>query len=182
MRRPLMRLSAVLAASALCFAFGIPSLGLGSTANVSSGATIPVCGGGNFVGGWVGRNGATGTSIMDLAFINDGHNTCRLTGYPTIQGYRNGREYTLAAGHLKDQPFDISPTIVAPRMSAEMVLTSSASCNALNTGNQTAIKKVIAKNTYTVSVKFPHSNDAIYIYGLSIDVACGLNITELGWR
>jgi hypothetical protein len=33
-----------------------------------------------------------------------------------------------------------------------------------------------------VGVKFPHSNDEIYIYGLSVDVACGLNITQLGWR
>jgi hypothetical protein len=66
---------------------------------------------------------------MDLAFINDGHKTCRLAGYPTIQGYRNGREYQLAAGHLKNQPFDFSPTIVAPRMSTEMVLTTSAVCN-----------------------------------------------------
>lgn len=182
MRRSSMRLSAALAASTLWLAFGVPSLGVESIANVSSAATVPVCGGGNFVGGWVGRNGATGTSIMDLAFVNEGHNTCRLSGYPTVQGYRNGREYPLAVGHLKGQLFDISPTIVGPRMSAEMVLTTSDSCNALNTGNQTQINKVIAKNTYTVSVKFPHSNDPIDIYGLNIDVACGLNVTELGWR
>jgi len=182
MRRSWMRLSVVFAASALSSSVGIPSLGLGVIANVASASTIPACSGENFAGGWVGQNGATGTSIEDLAFINDGHNTCRLAGYPTIQGYRNGREYPLAAGHLKDQPFDISPTIAGPRMSAEMVLTTSDSCNAMNTGNQTAIKKVIAENTYTVSVKFPHSNDPIYIYGLSINVACGLNITGLGWR
>ena len=179
MRRLSMRMSVAFATSALWFAVGIPSLGLGSGANLASASTIPVCIGSNFMGGWVGKNGATGTSIFDLAFINVGHDTCRLAGYPTIQGYR---EYPLSAGHLKDQPFDISATIVAPRMSGEMVLTTEALCNALNTGNQTAIKKVITNHTYTVSVKFPHSNDPIYIYGLSIDVACGLNITGLGWR
>ncbi|HUY42652.1 MAG TPA: DUF4232 domain-containing protein [Acidimicrobiales bacterium] len=182
MRFPKVRLSAVFAASALWLVVGIPSLGLGISANLASASTIPLCGGNNFVGGWVGVNGAGGTSIFDIAFINEGHNTCRLTGYPTIQGYRNTREYSLAVGHMKDSPFGISSTIVAPRMSAEMVLTTSALCDALNSGSRTAIEKVIAKNTYTVSVKFPHSNDPIYIYGLSIDVACGLNSTQVGWR
>jgi hypothetical protein len=177
-----MRLSAVFAASALWFAAGVPPLDAGGVANMTPASTIPFCGGENFVGGWVGQNGATGTSIEDLAFINDGHVTCRLAGYPTIQGYQNGLEYPLTAGHLKDQVFDISPTTLGPRMSAEMVLTTSASCNAMNSGNQTAIKKVIAKDTYTVSVKFPHSNDPISIYGLNVNVACGLNITGLGWR
>jgi hypothetical protein len=176
--RRLTRWSGVCIVSALWLTIGIPSLGL----NPASASTMPRCSGSDFVGGWVGKNGATGTSIFDLAFINEGHGTCRLAGYPTIQGYRNGREYPLAAGHLKSQEFDISPTNVAPRMSAEMVVTTEGLCNALNSGNQTAIKKVIAKNTYTLSIKFPDSNDPIYIYGLSIDVACGLNVTGLGWR
>lgn len=134
------------------------------------------------MGGWVGQNGATGTSIYNLAFINDTHKTCRLAGYPTIQGYRNGREYHLAVGHLKGQLFDLLPTVVAPRMSGEMDLTTSASCNALNSGNRTAVKNIIAKNTYSVSIEFPHSTYPIFIDGLSIDVACGLNITGVGWR
>jgi hypothetical protein len=182
MRLPKARSSVVFAASALWLVVGIPSLGSGSSAQMASASTIPPCIGSNFVGGWVGANGAGGTTILDLAFINEGHATCRLTGYPTIQGYRNTREYPLVAEHLKDQTFDISPTIVAPRMSGEMVMTTSALCDALNSGNRTAINKVIAKDTYTVSVKFPHSNDPIYIYGLSVDVACGLDITQLGWR
>jgi hypothetical protein len=181
MRRPMIKMSAVFAAAALWLVVGVPSLGSGSSA-LASGSTTPLCSGNNFVGGWVGVNGAGGTSIFDLAFINEGHAACRLTGYPTIQGYRNSREYPLVAGHVKDSPFDISPTIVAPRMSGEMVLTTSALCDALNSGNRTAIKEVIAKDTYTVSVKFPHSNDPIYIYGLSVDVACGLDITQVGWR
>jgi hypothetical protein len=161
---------------------GIPSFCSGSSANLASASTIPLCNGNNFEGGWVGANGAGGLSIFHIAFINEGHATCRLTGYPTIQGYRNTREYPLVVEHMKDQPFNISSAIVAPRMSGEMVLTTSALCDALNTGSHTAIKKVIAKNTYTVSVRFPHSNYPIYIYGLSVDVACGLGITQLGWR
>jgi Protein of unknown function (DUF4232) len=149
---------------------------------VASAATLPLCRGNNFLGGWVGQNGATGTFIIDLAFINDGHSTCRLAGYPTIQGYRNGREYPLVAGHLKSQLFDILPTVVAPRMSGEMIVTTSASCNALNSGSRAAINTVIAHNTYSISVTFPHSRYPIFIDGLSVDVACGLNITGVGWR
>lgn len=170
----------VAALMALSLAVGIQISG--SLTGVASASTIPLCGGTNFLGGWVGQNGATGISIIDLAFINDGHKTCRLAGYPTIQGYRNGREFPLVAGHLKNQLFDILPTIVAPRMSGEMVLTTSASCNGLNSGSRTAIDRVIAENTYSVSIEFPHSNYPIFIDGLSIDVACSLNITGVGWR
>jgi hypothetical protein len=170
----------VAALLALSVAVGAPISG--SFASATSASTVPLCGGTNFLGGWVGQNGAFGTSIYDLAFINDTHKTCRLSGYPTIQGYRNGHEYHLTAGHLRNQIFDLLPTVVAPRMSGEMVLTTSASCNALNSGNRTAINSVIAKNTYAVSIEFPHSPDPIFIDGLSIDVACGLNITGVGWR
>lgn len=176
------RLRVVVAAFSLGTTFMVPSLGLAGGAKVAFAATIPRCGGANFVGGWVGKNGATGTSTVELAFVNQGHQTCRLGGFATIQGYRNGREYPLAAGHLKSQVFDISPTIVGPQMSGEMVITTSGLCNALNSGNRSDINRVIAKNTYTVSVKFPHSNTAVDIFGLHIDVACGLNISAVGWR
>lgn len=171
---------ALAALMAVCVAVGVPIFD--SLTIAASASTAPPCGGKNFLGGWVGQNGATGTLIYDLAFINDGHGTCRLAGYPTIQGYRNGHEYRLAAGHLKSQLFDILPTVVAPRMSGEMVLTTSESCNALNGGNRTVINKVIANNTYSVSIEFPYSKEPIFIDGLNIDVACSLNISGVGWR
>ena len=166
----------------LALGLGVGITTLGTVSSVASASTIPLCGGSNFLGGWVGQNGAGGTLIIDLAFINNSHETCRLAGYPTIQGYRNGREYHLVAGHINGRLFDIFPTVVAPRMSGEMVLTTSASCNALNSGSRTTINKVMAKNTYTISLEFPQSNVPIFINGLSIDVACGLNVTGLGWR
>jgi len=176
------RLSTVFVVSAISMMLGTPSINQGGGANKASASTIRLCNGSNFVGGWVGAEGAGGLSIFDIGFINEGHETCRLAGYPTIQGYKNGREYLLMTKHVTNHTFAISSTIVAPRMSGEMVITTSALCDALNTGSRTTIKKVIAKDTYTVGVKFPHSNDEIYIYGLSVDVACGLNITQLGWR
>jgi hypothetical protein len=182
MRRPYLKLSAVIAASGLSLVFGFPPLGSESHTLAASGVTVPFCSGSNFVGGWVSTNGAGGMSFFEVAFINEGNTTCRLTGYPTIQGYRNNREYPLTVGHMGDSLFDIVPTVVAPRMSGEMVLATSAFCDALNTGSHAAIQKTIVKNTYTVSVKFPHFNDPISIDGLRVDVACGLDITQVGWR
>jgi hypothetical protein len=156
-------------------------LGAGPDSAVASGSSIRACGGGSFWGAWVGKNGATGTNIYELAFINRGHTSCHLGGYPTVLGYRDGRGYALKAGHLNGKLFDLSPTVVGPRMSGEMVLTTRNDCNALNTGSRRQIEKVIDDNSYEVSINFPHSTAAVIVYGLDVDVACGLNITELGW-
>ncbi len=40
-----------------------------------------------------------------------------------------------------------------------------------------AITSVIAANTYTVSIEFPNSSQPFFIYGLHVDVACGLHAT-----
>ncbi len=183
MRHVAIRTLFVTAVMALSCVLGAPVLGSGAIGAVASAPTVSACSGDNFWGGWVGKNGAGGTSIFNVAFVNDGHSTCRLSGFPTIQGYKNGREYPLTAGHMNGRLFDIYPTDVAPRMAAAMVITTADDCNALNTGGQTAIKKVIAKDTYPeISVKFPNSNNPVYVYGLALDVACGLDVTIVGWR
>jgi len=175
------RSSVIAAVCALVIVIAVPSFTIAGPSNAAFASNVPRCGGENFVGGWVGKNGATGTSIFELAFVNEGHLTCRLAGYPTIQGYRNGHQYPLKTGHLKGAIFVVYPTVVRPQMSAEMVVTTSGLCSALNSGNRANINKVIADNTYSLSVKFPESNTAIPIYGLDVDVACGLNVTALGW-
>jgi hypothetical protein len=182
MRHASIRMFLVSSLMTVSYGVVVPALDSGST-GVASASTIAACQGNDFWGGWVGRNGATGTLIYNVAFINDGQASCRLSGFPTVQGYKNGREYPLTAGHIKGPAFAIYPTVVAPRMSAVMVITTMDDCNALNSGDQTEIKKVIAKNTYPeMSVKFPNSNYPINVYGLVLDVACGLNVTRVGWR
>ncbi len=161
---------------------GLPAFGMGNGTVHANAASPADCSGSNFLGAWVGVNGATGTSIYQVAFINDGHTTCRLAGFPKILGYRDGREYTLTTGHIRSQVFDISPTVVAPRMSGLMVLTTSALCNSLNSGDRSSIQRVIARSTYGVRVEFPHSSVPVEVHGLNLDVACGLNVTALGWR
>ncbi len=182
MRHLLTRAGAIAVATGLCLLSGVPTIGHVGAPGPASASTPATCSGGDFVGGWVGKNGATGTSIFVVAFVNEGRTTCRLAGYPTIQGYRDGRRYPLHAQHITSQPFGLSPTVVGPQMSGELVLTTSGLCNALNSGGRAKINSEIADNTYAVSVEFPHSNDPIYIYGLNLDVACGLDVTGLGWR
>jgi Protein of unknown function (DUF4232) len=182
MKLTLMRKVFAVAGTGVLFTFGFPLFGPSSGSLPAVASSVPLCRGNDFLGGWVGTNGATGTSIFQVAFVNNGSTTCRLAGYPTIVGYRDGREYPLKVGHLKGKVFDLSPTVVAPRMSAQMIITTSASCNALNTGGQSTIKKVIARTTYSVGVRFPGSKYPIAVLGLNVDVACGLDVTQIGWR
>jgi hypothetical protein len=172
----------VIAGSVFLLAVGLPFLGTVSGEPPAAATSVPSCRGNDFLGAWVGKNGATGTSIFQVAFINNGPAACRLAGYPTIQGYRNGRQYPLKAEDIEGQEFQLSPTIVARRMSGEMFITTSALCNPLNTGGQSTIKKEIARTTYSVSVKFPHSDYPVDVYGLHLTIACSLDITQLGWR
>lgn len=86
----------------LSYALGVPTVIAGSGASASA-SSVAACSGNDFWGGWVGQNGAAGTIIYNIAFINDGRTSCRLAGIPTVQGYKNGREYPLNAGHVKGQ-------------------------------------------------------------------------------
>lgn len=68
-------------------------------------------------------------------------------------------------------------------MSGLLLRSTSDGCNALNVGGRPRIRKVIAKDTYTnVSIELPNSSDEIAINGLSVDIACGLEVSQLGWR
>lgn len=176
----LIRFSATISVVLMSFCAGVSNSGLWSGS--ASASTFSTCAGNNFWGGWVGKNGAGGTSIFQVAFVNHGKNTCELSGYPKVQGYRNGHEFELAPSRLKSKLFNLAPTIVASRMSGEMYFTTSSSCNALNSGGRTAIEKAIADNTYSISVTFPLSNQKVYIYGLKLDLACGFSVTNLGWK
>jgi Protein of unknown function (DUF4232) len=168
---------------ALCLAAGVPISGYFANATLASAASIPACSGANFWGGYVGSNGEAGSVTYTVALINDGHTTCRLSGYPTVDGYKNGHEYSLSNGHLKDAPYHITATNLAPRMSGVLVLMTAVDCNALNTGGQTSIQKETIAHTYeNISIEFPNSTDRVYINGIDIDEACGLTSTQLGWQ
>lgn len=181
MSRRLSRLC-IAALTTLCLT-GIPVSSCFTTATSASAVSVPACSGANFWGGYVGSNGEAGSLVYTVAFINAGHTTCRLSGYPTVRGYKNGHEYSLKAGHLNDGPFDIMPTILAPQMSGALVLMTATDCNALNAGGQRSIQKDTVSHTYRdISIEFPKSTDQIYINGIDIDVACGLSSTQLGWQ
>jgi hypothetical protein len=78
---------------------------------------------------------------------------------------------------------NLSPSVLAPRMSGPLLLSTSDDCNAMNVVGQPRIGKIIVKNTYTnVSNELPNSSDEIAINGFSVDIACGLEFSQLGWR
>ncbi len=63
------------------------------------------------------------------------------------------------------------------------MLATGSLCNALNTGGRVKIQKVIAANTYTfLTFDLPDSAGSVIVQGLSLDIACGLGVSQLGWK
>jgi hypothetical protein len=176
------RLLVATAISTLLLVPGTFALVPGEMAVAANAPKVAACNGNNFWAGLIGSSGASGNTFYTVALINEGHTTCRLAGYPTFHGMKDNRVFSIPAQHLNSQPFGISPTILAPRTSGELILTTGDVCDALITGGQMKIKKVMSENTYTnFSVTFPKSGVRVYVPGIDLDVACGLNTTELGW-
>jgi hypothetical protein len=164
-------------------AVGLPMIGVGASASYASHAQPAPCSGTNLWAGLVGSNGAGGTSFYNIAFINVGHTSCRLFGYPKIEGTRGNVTHELPAVHENVADVNLAPTVLAPRMAGELMLATGSECNALNTGGRIKINKVITANTYTFfTFDLPNSAGSVIVQGLSLDTACGLDISQLGWR
>jgi hypothetical protein len=145
-------------------------------------STIGMCSGNSFWAGLIGSSGASGNTFYTVALINEGRAACRLAGYPVIHGSKDNRVITISTTHLNSSGFGISATILASRTSGELILTTDDVCDALISGGQARIKKAMSANTYTdISIMFPKSKAQVYVPGLVLDVACGLDTTELGW-
>lgn len=176
------RLLVATAISTLLLVPGLSALVPQDAAVAAHASIITACNGNNVWAGLIGSSGASGNTFYTVALINEAHATCRLAGYPTFHGTRDNRGFSIPAQHLNSQGFGISPTILLPRMSGELILTTGDVCDALITGGQTKIKKAMSENTYTnISITLPKSGVRIYVPGLVLDVACGLDTTELGW-
>jgi hypothetical protein len=161
---------------------GTFALGSHDVAAATHPSTIAPCSGNDFWAGLVGSSGASGSTFYSVAIINTGHAACRLAGYPTFHGHKGNRVFSIPAQHLSDQSFGISPTILLWRTSGELILATSEVCNALILGGHAKIKKVMSENTYSnISITFPKSRIQVYVAGIVLDVACGLDTTELGW-
>jgi hypothetical protein len=168
---------------AVGLAVGLPVLSFGANESSASPVQPAPCSGKSLSAGLVGSNGAGGTSFYDIALINVGRTSCRLSGYPKIEGTKGDETHELPTVHENVADLNIAPTILAPRMAGEIVLATDSECNALNSGGRVKITKAIAANTYTfLTFDLPDSAGSVIVQGLSLDVACGLGISQLGWK
>jgi hypothetical protein len=167
----------------LCLIAGTQVISDVANVRPASATSVSGCNSANFWGAYVYSSGEAGTLISTVALINVGHTACRLSGYPALVGYKDGKKYLLGPEHFRYAPFNISPTILTPRMSGVLLLSTSDSCAILNSGGQTRIRQEMSTHTYqNISIAFPDSTGPVYVNGIAIDVACGLGTTELGWQ
>ena len=170
------------AAFTMCLSVAAPMATLSDSSAVASAGRIALCRGNNLWGAYAGTGAATGNFIYNIALINVGHTTCRLTGYPQIQGVKDGRTYTLPISKHGTFAGNLTSTVLSPRMSGELLLSVADNCDALNTGSRRAINQVAAANTYTdLTIKLPGATGDVYVTGFKVDIACGLEVSRLGW-
>jgi len=177
------RITLRLVLTAFCIVVGVPMMSVETSVASSSTPHVAPCKGGNLWGAYLGYGAATGHFIYTIALINVAHTTCKLSGYPKIQGIRDKRTYTLHVSKHGTFAGNIPSTVLSPRMSGELLLSTADDCNALNTGGTTKIDKVAAANTYTIlTIELPNSTGVVNVTGIKVDIACGLEISQLGWR
>jgi len=166
----------------LCLTVAAPMADFGNSPVSASTSRIALCRGTNLWGAYVATGAATGNFIYTIALINVGDTTCRLTGYPKIQGVKDDRTYDLPISKHGTFAGNLGSTVLSPRMSGELLLSVADNCNALNTGSTSAINKVAATNTYSdLTIKLPGAAGDVYVTGFKVDIACGLDVSRLGW-
>ncbi len=171
-----------LAAITLCLTVAAPITTVGNSPASASTSRIALCRGNNLWGAYVATGAATGNFIYTIALINVSHTTCRLTGYPKVQGEKGDRTYDLPVRKHGTFAGNLVSTVLSPRMSGELLLSVADNCNALNTGSTSTINKVAATNTYSnLTIKLPGAAGDVYVTGFKVDIACGLEVSRLGW-
>jgi hypothetical protein len=172
-----------LAAIATCLTVALPVADFSDATSAGASTQIAPCQGSDLWGAYISTGAATGNYIYNIAIINIGHTTCRLSGYPRIQGTRGSRTYDLQVARHGTFAGNLSPTVLAPRMIGELILSVADNCNALNTGGITKINEVAAANTYSnLTLKMPGAAGDVYLSGFKVDIACGLDVSRLGWN
>jgi hypothetical protein len=100
-----------------------------------------------------------------------------------MQGMKGNRTFTLPISKHGTFAGNLPSTVLSPRMSGELLLSTADNCNALNTGGITKINEVAAADTYTnLTIELPNSDGDVYLSGFKVDIACGLEVSQLGWK
>lgn len=165
----------------LCLVAGATITSIGTPASATN-SQVPLCTGSELLGAYAGYGAATGNFIYDVVLINVGHTSCRLNGYPTIQGMKGARTFTLHISKHGTFAGNLLPTELPPRVSGRLLLSTADNCNGLNVGGTAEIERVAAAHTYShVSIKLRGSAQEVDIPGLTVDITCGLEVSRMGW-
>jgi hypothetical protein len=149
----------------------------------ASSATPPLCSSNNILAANGGVSGAMMKEYDWIIFVNLGPTSCRLAGYPSIEGKGIQGFVRLNPIHDATVSGTFKPTVLAPRMAGEMVIATDSSCGLINSANYKRNLRIEREHTYTALYLYlPGGNDSVLVSGLNLDIACGMVIGPLGWR
>lgn len=183
--RSQLRIAASVAALAL--ACGVSTLALegGASGQVSvsrSAGAVPQCRSVHLAGVFVRTGAAAGSLGSSIGIVNVGRVACRLGGYPGLEGVRDHHLFHLRINQHGTFAGNLDPTVLAPRVTGGLIIGTGDACNALNNPNRKVAAAVAAAHTYTtLYVELPDHHGTVAIFGGSIDTACGLQVSRLGW-
>ena len=168
----------------LTLACGVSSLALaggafGQVSKSQSTGAIPPCRSAHLAGVFVRTGAAAGSLGSMIGIVNVGTVACRLGGYPGLEGVRDHHLFHLRITEHGTFAGNLDSTVLAPRVTGGLIIRTVDACNALNNPNRCA---VAAAHTYTtLYVELPDHHGAVAVFGGSIDTACGLQVSRLGW-
>jgi hypothetical protein len=143
----------------------------------------PLCSSKNI---WAANGGISGAMMHEydwIVFVNLGRTSCRLAGYPVIQGKGIHGFVRLNPIHDATVSGTFKPTELAPRMAGEMVIATDSSCGLINSANYKRNLRIESEHTYTeLYLYLPGGKGSVLVSGLNLDIACGMVIGPLGWR
>ncbi|MHB8334404.1 MAG: DUF4232 domain-containing protein [Acidimicrobiales bacterium] len=124
-----------------------------------------------------------GNELTVVVFTNTGP-LCRLSGYPNLEGQTATHQWRPLRVRKNGTYFGgLNGTDLATGQSGLLFLGTSATCNALNSPSQARNHANERAFTYdTIRVLVPHDGGSAGVNGAHLDVACGLDESQLGVR
>jgi hypothetical protein len=117
-----------------------------------------------------------------IGILNVGETSCRLGGYPGLEGVRDHHLSHLHITGLGTYSGNLEPVVLAPRITGALIVGTEDACPALNNPNQHKVAATAAAHTYTnLYVVLPDHGGSVLVRGAKIDTACGLWVSRLGW-
>ena len=129
-----------------------------------------------------GRSGVgLSNEVAVIVLINVG-STCRLSGYPDLVGRTSVRPMGLISVHKNGTYFgNLIPVDLSTGQRGKFLLGTDVACNALNEPTQVLNVAHARADTYhSVTIVLPNGEGSLVVPRITLDVACGLDESELG--